>query len=136
MKSQQYARDIQSHLLNGGPAPVPLSQSNLYLSLHFGDPGSNNSQEHLEVPGVDRVAISRNAISWISEGETSINRSLISTKPAAAYEGNRIATHWALGTSATGQGQMKISGKLTTPQQIVAGMILDFPAGAIKIDEF
>jgi hypothetical protein len=136
MKSQQYARDVQAHLLNGGPAPIHISQSALYLSLHSGDPGSNNSQEYLEIPGIDRVQINRTSIAWIMEGETFVNRYLISTKPAAEYQGSRTATHWSLGISPTGQGQMKISGKLISPQQIVAGMILDFNPGSIKMDEF
>jgi hypothetical protein len=136
MKSRAYARRIQAHALQGSEAPVPAAVGILYLSLCSGEPGHGDSQENGEIPGLSRAPVPRVAASWVEEGETFTNNALISFPKAGPYPVKRTATHWILGTSATGPGEAILSGKLESAQEIVSGMVLEFPPGSLRSDEF
>lgn len=136
MKSLSYARRVQAHTLRGDAAPVPASITVLYLSLCSGEPGQGNAQDNGEVPGLARASVPRVPSAWIQEGETFTNNTLISFAKAGPGPAGRTATHWILGTSPSGPGEALISGKLKSPQEIVSGMILEFPPGSLRSDEF
>lgn len=92
-------------------ATAPLT--NLYVSLHTADPGEAGDQTTNEVAytGYARVAVARTTGGWTVTGN-SVSPAATVTFPACTA-GTAVATHAAVGTSATGTGKLLYSGTLT-----------------------
>lgn len=100
---------------NAAASPI----TNLYVSLHTADPGEGGSQNSSEVAYTSyaRVAVARTGAGWVVTAN--------SVKPAAAIKfpagtgGSGTATHWGVGTLASGAGLLLYSG--TISPSIVCG---------------
>jgi hypothetical protein len=100
---------------------TPLA--NLYLSLHTGDPGVNGNQQTNECgyTGYERVAVPRDGTGFTVTGA--------SVSPAAntdfpeATAGSETATHFAIGTAASGAGKLLYAGSITPNIAISSGVV-------------
>jgi hypothetical protein len=103
---------------NAGSSPL----TNLYVSLHTGDPGEAGSQTTNEATytGYARVAVARTSGGW-----TVTNNSV---SPAAAIEfpactaGSNTVTHFAVGTAVSGAGKLLYSGTVTPNIAVANGV--------------
>jgi hypothetical protein len=101
-------------------ASAPLTD--LYVSLHSGDPGETGTQTSSEIvyTGYARVAVARSG-----SGFTVTNNSV---SPAANIDFpactalTDTATHFAIGTAATSTGKLLYSGTITPNISISAGV--------------
>lgn len=92
-------------------ATSPLT--NLYVSLHTADPGEAGNQQSNEIAYTSyaRVAVARTSGGWTVSGA--------SVSPAANIDfpagtgGSGTATHFAVGTLASGAGKILYSGTIT-----------------------
>lgn len=103
---------------NAGTSPL----TNLYVSLHTGDPGEAGDQTTNECAYTSyaRVAVARSGSGFTVSGN--------SVSPAAAIEfpaatgGSETATHFAIGTDASGTGKLLYSGALSPTIAISSGV--------------
>lgn len=118
-KSNTFENDFLKLIFNGTPianladnaASAPLT--NLYVSLHTADPGEGGSQTTNEVAYTSyaRVAVARTTGGFTVTGN--------SVSPVANIDfpngtgGSGTATHWAVGTAASGAGKVLYSGTIT-----------------------
>lgn len=94
---------------NAGTSPL----TNLYVSLHTADPGEAGDQTTNEIAYTSyaRVAVARTAGGWTVTAN--------SVSPAAAINfpagtgGTGTATHFGVGTDASGTGKLLYSGTIT-----------------------
>lgn len=92
-------------------ASAPLT--NLYVSLHTADPGEAGDQSTSEIAYTSyaRVAVARSGSGWTVTGN--------SVSPAAAIDfpagtgGSGTATHFGVGTAASGAGKLLYKGTVT-----------------------
>jgi hypothetical protein len=112
-------------------ASSPLTQ--LWVSLHTSDPGAANFQNTNEAAytGYARVAVPRNASSWIVTGNI--------VSPAAAISfpkctgGQETETWAAAGTSQTGPGKILYRGPIPATIPVLAGVTPQLtPASALS----
>lgn len=92
-------------------ATSPLT--NLYASLHTGDPGESGTQTTNECAYTSyaRVAVARTSGGWTVSGN-SVSPVATITFPTATG-GTETATHWAVGTDVSGAGKLLYSGTVT-----------------------
>jgi len=103
---------------NAGTSPL----TNLHVSLHTADPGEAGNQETSECTYTSyaRVAVARSGSGWTVTGN--------SVSPATAIEfpeatgGSETATHFAIGTAATGTGKILYKGALSPAVVIASGV--------------
>lgn len=96
--------------------------TNLYASLHTGDPGEAGSQTTNECAYTSyaRVAVARSGAGW-----TVTNNSV---SPAAAISfpactgGTETATHWGVGTGSSGAGYLMYKGSISPTIAISSGV--------------
>jgi hypothetical protein len=124
-KSNSYETDILALLFNAtaianiadNAAASPLT--NLYVSLHTGDPGEagNQSSNEASYTSYARVAVARTSGAWtVSGGSVSPVANI--TFPAGTG-GTGTVTHFGIGTAASGTGKLFYSG--TVSPSIVTG---------------
>lgn len=136
-KSNTTENDIVKFLFNN--VAMPSYGSNLYLSLHTADPGEGGDQTTNEVAYTGasgdyaRIAISRDAGGWTVAGNQSSNAAL--AQFAVSNTGPVIATHLAIGTAASGAGQILASGALSASLTINNLVQPQFAIGGIVYQE-
>lgn len=136
MKSATYSIALQRHALMGGPAPVNPPDKMLYLSLHSEDPSLSGNQAQSEIQGIGRVAFAWSENEWDNDGIVFFNKNKKTFSKIKPHNTKRIASYWALGYSSSGNGQILISNKLKSNQEIVEGMIIELEQGAIRTQEY
>lgn len=118
-KGNTFENDLLKLIFNGDAianiaddaASSPLTD--LYVALHTDDPGEGGSQTTNEVAytSYDRVAVERSSSGWTVTGN--------SVSPVAAIDfpegtgGSGTATHFSVGTAASGGGKILYSGTIT-----------------------
>ncbi len=109
--------------------------TNLYVSLHTGDPGEGGSQTTNECAfgSYARATVARSGSGWTVSGNTASNASTISFPECTS--GSETVTHVAIGTAASGTGQILYSGALSASRAVSTGITLQFAAGALDITE-
>lgn len=118
---------------------MPAYGSNLYISLHTADPGEGGDQTTNEVSYTGdsgdyaRIAVSRDAGGWTVASNQSSNAALIQF--AVSNTGPVVATHIAIGTSASGAGQVIASGALSASLTINNLVQPQFSIGGIAYQE-
>ncbi len=129
-KSDAFENDLLKLIFNATPianladnaASSPLT--NLYLSLHTGDPGEAGTQSTNEVSytGYARVAVIRTSAGWTVSGNA--------VSPTAPIEFGEMtdgspgtATHAAVGVLSTGAGKILYSGALTPSIAYAVGVV-------------
>ena len=109
--------------------------TNLHVSLHTADVGEAGNQETSECTYTDyaRVAVVRSGSGWTVAANAVDNAAAI-TFPAATG-GTNTASHFAVGTAASGTGKVLYKGALGTPLAISTGITPAFAIGALDITE-
>lgn len=109
--------------------------ANLYVSLHTADPGEAGSQTTSECAygAYARVAVARTSGGWTVSGNQVQNTAVINFPECTS--GTETVSHFAIGTSASGGGQILYKGALTASRSVSTGITLQFPATSITITE-
>lgn len=104
----------------------------LYLSLHSADPGETGDQTTNEIAytGYARVPLTK-ASDWTDAGSTFTNANLEQFPICTA--GSATATHFAIGTAASGAGVRLASGVLGSSLSISNGIQPQFPIASLSI---
>jgi hypothetical protein len=102
-----------------------------HIALHSADPGEAGNQETNEVSytGYGRVAVARSGSGWSRSGSTMSN--VATVQFGECTSGSVTATHFSIGTAATGAGQIILKGALTASRAISAGITPLFNAAAL-----
>ena len=102
-----------------------------YISLHTSDPGEAGSQTTNEVAYTSyaRVAVARSAGGWTRSVSTVSNTALVQFPQATG--GTATATHFGIGTDASGAGNLLLKGALNSSLSISNGIQPQFAAGAL-----
>lgn len=124
---------IRKTFLNTEFPWLPLG--NVYVALHSSDPGEAGDQTTNEVSytGYARVAVSRDGAGWTVSGGQASNTATVQFGLCSA--GSATASHFSLGTAASGVGQILYSGALNSPLAISANIRPEFAAGALVVTE-
>ena len=109
--------------------------TNLHLSLHTADPGEAGSQTTSEATYTSyaRVAVARSGSGWTVSGNSVTNAALVQFPQASG--GTNTITYIAVGTSASGAGQILYSGALNASLAVSSGIQPQFAAGALTLTE-
>lgn len=101
-------------------ASAPLT--NLYVSLHTGDPGEAGDQTTNECAYTSyaRVAVARSGAGWTVSGNSATPAADIDFP--AATGGSETATHMGIGTAASGTGILLASGTISPNLSISDGV--------------
>jgi hypothetical protein len=102
-----------------------------YITLHDGDPGEGGTQATNECAygGYARVAVTRSSGGFTRVGSTVSNTALVQFPQAVS--GSATASHFGIGTSASGPGNLILRGALTSSLAISTGIQPQFAAGAM-----
>lgn len=109
---------------------------NLYISLHTADPASAGSQSTNETTytGYARVAVSRASGSWTTANGAS--NATFSNTAAVTFGTNTAGTptlaYFAIGTAASGAGEILFTGALTSSLVMSTGITPSFAAGQLS----
>jgi hypothetical protein len=111
------------------------SNTSLYVSLHTADPGDGGSQTTSEATygSYARVAVARDATGWDVSGDTASNDDLLQFPQATS--GSNVITHVAIGTAASGAGQIIYSGALNSSLTVSTGIQPQFAPNALTTTE-
>ena len=133
-KSNTLETQILEYIFTGS-APSWNGATNLYISLHTADPGEAGTQLTNEATytGYARVAVTRNAAGWTVTGNEVLNDSTI-TFPLCTG-GSSLCTHFAVGTAASGAGQVLYKGALSSGISITNGIQPLFNASTLSVTE-
>jgi len=114
-------------------ATAPLT--NLYVSLHTADPGVGNSQLTNEVAYTNylRIAVVRTNVGWTVATNTAINAALAQFAQSGVT--GATATHVAIGTAASGAGNVLYAGALSATLTIANLIQPQFAPGALVVTE-
>ena len=109
--------------------------TNLYLSLHTADPGTGNSQQTNETSYTNytRVAVVRTNVGWTVATNTAVNAALVQF-PQCGASGATL-THVAVGTAASGVGNVLYAGALNSSLAVASGIQPQFNASALTVTE-
>jgi hypothetical protein len=116
---------------NGGS---PLTD--LYVSLHKGDPGVGGSQltNEADYGAYARIPVVRTTSGWkLPESGSTDNAALIQF--VECNGGSNSISHVAIGTDISGAGRVLYAGQLSSPRTISAGIQPQFSAHALIVTE-
>lgn len=127
-KSDTFENDFLKLIFNGtaisniadNAASSPLTD--LYVSLHTGDPGENGNQTTNETSYTSyaRVAVARSNAGWTVTND--------SVSPAAAISfaectgGTATLTHFGIGTASTSTGKLLYKGSISPTIAVATGV--------------
>jgi nucleoside phosphorylase len=102
-----------------------------YVSLHTADPDEAGTQTTNEIAYTSyaRVAVARTGGGWTRTVSTIANAALVQFPQCSGSSGT--ATHFGIGTDASGAGTLLLKGALTSPLSISTGIQPQFSAGAL-----
>lgn len=129
------------HLFNNSPyanigdatgLPGAASAGVFYVRLHTADPGEGGAQNTNEISytGYAAVAVARTSGGWSVVGNAVSNVGAVTF--GACTAGGGTATHFSIGTAATGAGNLLLSGSLLGSLAISAGITPAFSAGQLQ----
>ncbi len=140
-KSDTFENDLLKLILQGvaignladNATTGPLT--NLFLSLHTADPGDAGTQTTSEITytGYARAAVARSAAGWTVTGNVANLTAAINFPAGTAGAGT--ATHFALGTLATGTGKILYKGAVTPNIVTGAGITPQLGTGTTISEE-
>jgi hypothetical protein len=104
---------------NASSAPI----TTLYVSLHTASPGAagNQSTNEAAYPGYGRVAVARTTSGWPATSSQSISPAAAITFPVATG-GGETETYAAVGTAATGTGELLYFGPISPSLAVSIGV--------------
>ena len=108
--------------------------TNLFVSLHIGDPGEAGTQETSECTYTSyaRVSVVRTSSGWTVTAN-SVSPFANITFPAATG-GSETATYWAVGTDVSGTGKLLYSGTIS-PNIVISNGVTPILTTASTITE-
>lgn len=103
-----------------------------YVGLHTADPGEAGTQSTSEISytGYARVSVARTSGGWTVSGNTVSNTAAVNFPACTA--GSGTATHFSIGSNASGAGNLLLSGALTGSLAISAGITPAFSASQLQ----
>ena len=109
--------------------------TNLYLSLHTGDPGVGGTQSTNETTYTNyvRIAIARTNVGWTVTTNTATNAALAQFAQCGAT--GATLTYVAIGMLSTGAGIILYSGALNSSLAVANGIQPQFALGALVVTE-
>lgn len=109
--------------------------TNLYLSLHTADPGVGNAQTTNETAYTNyaRIAILRTSGGWTVSTNTAVNLALAQFAQCGAS--GATITHVAIGTDASGAGNVLYAGALNASLAVANLIQPQFAASALTATE-
>jgi hypothetical protein len=109
--------------------------TNLYVSLHTGDPGEAGNQSTSEATygSYARVAVARTSGGWTVASGAVTNAAAIVFPECTS--GSNTITHFGVGTASSGAGYLLYSGALTASLAVSTGIEPQFAAGDLDISE-
>lgn len=141
-KSTTFANDLLKLILNA-TAIADLAENDssapatdLYLSLHTGDPGVGGSQATNETAYTNytRVAVVRTTSGWTAASAGSSTNVGLVQFPQCGVTGATI-THVALGTASSGAGKVLYAGALSSSLAVANGIQPQFNIGDLSVSE-
>lgn len=124
-KGNTFENELLAHILENADIALigdatglrgSAAAGSLHFALHTADPGEAGAQNTSEVAytGYARAAISRAPASWDIVGDGTATLAAILSFPQRTDAGVPVtATHFSLGTSATGTGKILYRGAIT-----------------------
>jgi hypothetical protein len=109
--------------------------TNLYVGLYTADPGTGNNQTTNETTYTNyvRVAVLRTSAGWTVATNTAVNAALIQFAQCGAT--GATLTYVAIGTAASGAGNVLYSGALNSSLTVASGIQPQFNASALTVTE-
>lgn len=103
-----------------------------YIGLHTADPGEAGAQNTSEIAytGYARVSVVRTSVGWTVSASQVVNAAAVNFPACTA--GSGTATHFSIGTNASGAGNLVLKGALTGSLAISAGITPAFSAGQLQ----
>lgn len=127
-KSDVFENDLLKLIFNAtgianiadNAATSPLT--NLYVSLHTADPtdAGNQTSSEATYTGYARVAVARTSGGWTVTNNTVVPVAAITF--GACTAGSSAATHFAIGTAASGTGKILYAGAVSPTINVTAGI--------------
>lgn len=140
-KGNTYENDLMLLIFNAtaianiadNAASSPLT--NLYVSLHTGDPGEGGSQTSSECAygSYARVAVARSGSGWTVTGNAATNAALVQFPQCSS--GSETITYVGVGTATSGTGKLLYSGALSASLAVSSGIQPQFTAGQLSVTE-
>ena len=126
-----FNKSLASHL----GTLATTGNTDLYVSLHTGDPGESGNQTTSECAygAYARVAVVRTSSGWTVSGNQVQNTAVITFLEFTS--GPEVVSHFAIGTASSSTGQILYKGALTASRTVSSGITLQFPATSITITE-
>ncbi len=134
-KSNTLENQIQDYIFRR-VAPPWAGDNQFYVALHTADPGESGTQATSEVSytGYARVLVARPA-GWDVTNNTASNVAEVAFPIATGAADDVTATHFSIGTAASGAGTLLEKGPLTTPVRITQNILPRFAAGGLQSQE-
>jgi hypothetical protein len=109
--------------------------TNLYVGLYTADPGTGNNQTTNETSYTNytRIAVVRTSGGWTVSTNTAVNAALIQFPQCGAT--GATLTHVAIGTAASGAGNVLYAGALNSSLSVASGIQPQFNASALTVTE-
>lgn len=127
-KSLAFSNALLALIFNGTPIPNIADNAasgplvNLYVALHTADPGAGGNQQTSEAAytGYARQPVARSNLGFtVSTNFATLNNNVIFPAPTG---NNETITHFSIGTSVSGAGEILYSGQLANPINTVTGI--------------
>lgn len=143
-KSNAFETNFLNHIFNNaaianiGDAtglPAAAAAGNLYVSLHTADPGEagNQSTSETTYTGYARVAVARSGAGWTVAGNQVSNAAAITF--GACTVGTPVITHFGIGTSSAGAGNLLFSGAMSASLSVSPGITPEIAIGGLVVTE-
>ena len=112
-----------------------VADGDLYMSLHTSDPGEAGDQTTNEIvyTSYARKDVPRTAGGWTVTANAVENAAEVAMPTCTG--GSATATHFGIGTDASGAGKLLYKGALVAPLAISNLIEPKFPAGTIDVTE-
>jgi len=110
--------------------------TNLYLSLHTGDPGVGGAQTTNETAYTNyaRIAVARTTGGWDVPSSGATANAALAQFAQCGVTGATIS-HVAIGTASSGTGTVLYAGALSSSLAVANGIQPQFAAGALDVTE-
>ncbi len=133
-KGNTAENDVVAKLFNN-TAITWDANTDLYVSLHTGDPGEAGNQTTSEATYTPyaRQTVARSGAGWTVSGNQASNTALIQFPQCSS--GSDTLTYVVIGTATSGTGQILYSGALSASLAVSAGIQPQFAIAALTVTE-
>jgi len=140
-KGNTFENDVMKLIFNAtaianladNAASSPLT--NLYVSLHTGDPGEAGDQTTSEATYTSyaRVAVARSGSGWTVTANEAENAALVQFPQCTG--GSNTITHVGIGSASSSTGKLLYKGALNSSLSVSSGIQPQFSAGDLVVSE-